>query len=448
MATVPKETIEGLTTAIRGSVIGPDDAGYDEARAVYNGMIDKRPALVVRCADTADVIAAVRFARDNGLAVAVRGGGHNGAGLGTVDGGLVIDLGAMRGVRVDPAERTVQVEGGATLGDVDHATHAFGLAVPGGIISTTGIGGLTLGGGIGHLTRGFGLTIDNLIGADVVLADGSFVRADAQHNPDLFWALRGGGGNFGVVTSFTFRAQPVSTVVAGPMLYQLDDAPEVMRFYREFIGSAPRELGGFFAFQLEELLVAPGQDWRAMLRIVSVGGKEVNQVAVQPVLREVPCMRTESPRVGERRDLSQAATRHPMVEQSFAALEDRVPLGMGDDRNQSRDLNIVKDLIVLLRDELIGEFNQQVGSGVNSEVARPLDALLDIFVGKVKIATQQERQGIPQGGLDFRGFLSIYGRVERIGVVAMRRRHQMSGPIRRGHLAHLERFFQGFRAIV
>ncbi len=254
MTTVPKEAVEGFTTAIRGSVIGPEDAGYDDARAVYNGMIDKRPALVVRCADVADVIAAVRFARDNSLGVAVRSGGHNGAGLGTVDDGLVIDLGALRAVRVDPAERTVQVEGGATLGDVDHATHAFGLAVPGGIISTTGIGGLTLGGGIGHLTRGFGLTIDNLIGVDMVLADGSFVRADAGHNEDLFWAVRGGGGNFGVVTSFTFRAQPVSTVVAGPILWQLDDAAEVMRFYREFGPGAPRELGGFFAF----LTVSPG----------------------------------------------------------------------------------------------------------------------------------------------------------------------------------------------
>ena len=266
--TVPKEAIQGLATAVRGTVTGPGDAGYDEARAVYNGMIDRRPALVVRCADVADVIAAVRFARDNGLAVAVRGGGHNGAGLGTCDDGLVIDLGALRGVRVDPAERTVTVEGGATLGDLDHATHAFGLAVPGGIISTTGVGGLTLGGGIGHLTRGYGLTIDNLIGADVVLADGSFVRADATHDEDLFWALRGGGGNFGVVTSFTFRAQPVSTVVAGPILWQLDDAPEVMRFYREFIGGAPRELGGFFAF----LTVPPGPPFPEELHLKKMCG--------------------------------------------------------------------------------------------------------------------------------------------------------------------------------
>ena len=254
MATLAQEAVGALTGTLRGRAIAPGDADYDEARAVYNGMIDRRPALVVRVADVADVIAAVRFARDNGLTVAVRGGGHNGAGLGTVDDGLVIDLGALRGVRVDPVERTITVEGGATLGDLDHAAHAFGLAVPGGIISTTGVGGLTLGGGIGHLTRGLGLTIDNLTGADVVLADGSFVRADATHHEDLFWALRGGGGNFGVVTSFTFRGSPVSTVVAGPMLWQLDDAPEVMRFYREFIGGAPRELGGFFAF----LTVPPG----------------------------------------------------------------------------------------------------------------------------------------------------------------------------------------------
>jgi hypothetical protein len=268
MAAPSQEAIAALAGTLRGPLVGPDDAGYDEARAVYNGMIDKRPALVVRVADVADVIAAVRFAHDNDLAVAVRGGGHNGGGLGTVDDGLVIDLGAMRGVRVDPVARTVQVEGGATLGDLDHATHAFGLAVPGGIISTTGVGGLSLGGGLGHLTRGFGLTIDNLLGADVVLADGSFVRADADHEPDLFWALRGGGGNFGVVTSFTFRGRPVSTVIAGPMLWQLEDAAEVMRFYREFMVGAPRELGGFFAF----LTVPPGPPFPEELHLKKMCG--------------------------------------------------------------------------------------------------------------------------------------------------------------------------------
>ena len=262
------QAVAQLATAVRGTLVRPGDDLYDEARAVYNGMIDKRPSLVVRCADVADVISAVRFARDNDVTVAVRGGGHNGGGFGTVDDGLVIDLGALRGVRVDPVERIVQVEGGATLGDVDHATHAFGLAVPGGIISTTGVGGLTLGGGIGHLTRGLGLTIDSLVGVDVVLADGTFVRADADHNDDLFWAVRGGGGNFGVVTSFTFRAHPVSTVVAGPMLWQLDDAAEVMRFYREFIGGAPRELGGFFAF----LTVPPGPPFPEELHLKKMCG--------------------------------------------------------------------------------------------------------------------------------------------------------------------------------
>jgi hypothetical protein len=252
--TMTREAIAELASAVRGAVTGPGDPGYDEARAVYNGMIDRRPALVVRCADTADVIAAVRFARENDVAVAVRGGGHSGAGLGTIDDGLVIDLGAMRSVRVDPLDRVVEVDGGATLGDVDHATHAFGLAVPGGIISTTGVGGLTLGGGVGHLTRGLGLTIDNLLGVDMVLADGSFVRADGDHHDDLFWAVRGGGGNFGIVTRFTFRAHRVSTVIAGPMLWGLDDAADVLRFYRDFIGGAPRELGGFFAF----LTVPPG----------------------------------------------------------------------------------------------------------------------------------------------------------------------------------------------
>src|SRR6202049_1871536 len=193
-----------LKASLRGALIGRDDADYDEARKLYNGMIDKRPLMIARCADVADVIAAVNFGRDQKLPIAIRGGGHNGPGLGSVDDGLVIDLSLMKGVRVDPAARTARVGAGCTQGDVDHATHAFGLAVPAGIISTTGIAGLTLSGGHGYLSRKYGLTIDNLIEADAVLADGSFVVASKDKDPDLFWALRGGGGNFGVVTSFVF----------------------------------------------------------------------------------------------------------------------------------------------------------------------------------------------------------------------------------------------------
>jgi FAD/FMN-containing dehydrogenase len=244
-----------LEEALRGELVRPDSAGYDEARKLYNGMIDKRPALIARCRDAADVIAAVNHARAEGLTLAVRGGGHNGAGLGSCDDGLVIDLSPMRGIRVDPEARTVRAQGGCTWGDVDHATHAFGLATPSGIISTTGVGGLTLGGGLGHLTRGCGLAIDNVLEADVVLADGSLVRASEDSNPDLFWAIRGGGGNFGVVTSFLFRLHPVAIVNGGPTLWPLEMAGEVMRWYREFLPSAPDELTGFFAF-----LVVPPAD--------------------------------------------------------------------------------------------------------------------------------------------------------------------------------------------
>ncbi|NML43651.1 FAD-binding oxidoreductase [Ramlibacter sp. G-1-2-2] len=247
-------SFQALRAQLRGALLQPGDAGYEEARKVYNAMIDKKPAAIARCSDVADVIACVNHARDERMLLAVRGGAHNGGGLGTCDGGLVIDLGAMRGIRVDPKARTVRVEGGCTWGDVDHATHAFGLATPAGIISTTGVGGLTLGGGIGHLSRRFGLTIDNLLAVDMVLADGRFVTASARENEDLFWAVRGGGGNFGVVTSFEFRLHPVSTVHAGPSLWPLEQAAKVMKWYRDFIGQAPPELGGFFAF----LTVPPG----------------------------------------------------------------------------------------------------------------------------------------------------------------------------------------------
>ena len=241
-------SLDQLRSSIRGVVVQLGDAGYDTARKVYNGMIDKRPALVVRCADVADVIAAVNYARSNGMLTAIRGGGHNGGGLGSCDDGIVIDLSAMKGIRVDPVARTVRAGGGCLWADVDHATHAFGLAVPCGIISTTGVGGLTLGGGIGHLTRAHGLTVDNLLSADVVLADGSFVTADERNHPDLFWALRGGGGNFGVVTSFEFRAHAVKNVYAGPTFWPLEQSTEVMKAYRDFIVRAPEYVNGFFAF--------------------------------------------------------------------------------------------------------------------------------------------------------------------------------------------------------
>ena len=237
-----------LKGKLRGELILPGDANYDEARKLYNGMIDKRPGLIARCVDAADVIACVNYARDLNLLLAIRGGGHNGPGLGSCDGGLVIDLSRMRGVRVNPTAQTAEVGGGCVWADVDHATHAFGQAVPSGFISSTGVGGLTLGGGIGHISRSCGLTIDNLLSVDMVLADGRFVTADEDQNPDLFWAVRGGGGNFGVVTSFTFRTHPVHTVTAGPMFWPVEDAPEVMRRYEEFITDAPEEINGFFAF--------------------------------------------------------------------------------------------------------------------------------------------------------------------------------------------------------
>jgi FAD binding domain/Berberine and berberine like len=242
-----QDAIAQFRGQLRGEVIAPADPAYEESRKVFNAMISKKPALIAKCADVADVMAAVNFARANSLLTAVRSGGHNAGGLGICDGGLVIDLSRIKYVHVDPASRTVRVGGGCVWADVDHATHAFGLAVPSGIISTTGVGGLTLGGGLGHLTRKCGLTIDNLLAADVVLADGRFVVASAKENTDLFWALRGGGGNFGIVTSFLFQAHPVSTVIAGPMLWELERTPEVLKFYRDFIVKAPNDVNGFFA---------------------------------------------------------------------------------------------------------------------------------------------------------------------------------------------------------
>src|ERR1017187_1670419 len=241
-------TIATFKSSLRGELIKQSDARYDTARKVYNGMIDRRPLLIASCADVADVITAVKFGREHKLVVSIRGGGHNAAGLGVCDDGLVIDLGRINYVHADPKKRTVLAGGGALWGDVDHAAHAFGLAVPAGIISTTGVGGLTLGGGLGHLSRQCGLTIDNLLEVDMVLADGSFVNANAAKNTDLFWAIRGGGGNFGVVTSFTFRLHPISTVCAGPMFWPIEDAAAILKAYEPFITNAPEELNGFFAF--------------------------------------------------------------------------------------------------------------------------------------------------------------------------------------------------------
>jgi len=239
-----------LAASLRGELIVPGDPGYDDARAVYNRMIDKRPAAIARCLDVADVITCVRFGREHRVALAVRGGGHNAAGLGVGDDALVIDLSQLRSTTVDPANHTVRVDAGCTWGDVDHATVAFGMATPSGFLASTGVGGLTLGGGIGYLSRRFGLTVDNLLAADVVLADGTFVTASETSHSDLFWALRGGGGNFGVVTSFTFRTHDIGengVIIGGPVLYDIADTPEVMRWYRELVPSLPEELSGWIA---------------------------------------------------------------------------------------------------------------------------------------------------------------------------------------------------------
>jgi FAD/FMN-containing dehydrogenase len=240
-----------LRSEVRGAVLTPDTEGYDEARKVYNAMHDRRPAGIVQAVDEADVVAAIPFSRDNELPLAIRGGGHSVPGFGTCDGGLVLDLGRIRYVRVDPETRTARVGGGAVLGDLDHASSAFDLATPAGFNSTTGVGGLTLGGGVGpYLGRKHGLTCDNLISADVVTADAKRVTASADENEVLFWALRGGGGNFGVVTSFEFRLHPLASFVGGPIFYELNAAPKVMRRFRDYTAEAPRELGGFFGFHI------------------------------------------------------------------------------------------------------------------------------------------------------------------------------------------------------
>ena len=264
--------LECLRGFLHGPLILPGDEGYDEARSIWNGAIDRRPACIARCTGVADVVAAVRFARDTGVEVAVRGGGHNVAGTATCDDGIVIDLSDLRAVWVDPTSRTARVQGGALWGDLDRETQVHGLATTGGIVSHTGVAGLTLGGGIGWLMRKHGLAVDNLLGADVVTAEGEMLRVSEDEHPDLFWALRGGGGNFGVVTSFDFRLHTVGPdVLAGPILWDAADTDKVLRFYREFVRDAPDELGTVVRFGTAPPLPVIPEDlhWRPVVIVAS-----------------------------------------------------------------------------------------------------------------------------------------------------------------------------------
>jgi len=260
--------IEELKSRIKGRVIRPQDKEYDEARQIYNGMIDKHPGIILKCKDKNDVIHAVNFGRENGLEASIRSGGHNGAGLALCEEGLVMDLSEMKDIEIDPKNRTAVISPGNTLADIDRATHEHGLALPSGIVGTTGIGGITLGGGIGYLSRKAGLTIDNLLEAQVVLASGDLVTANEKENPDLFWGLRGGGGNFGVVVSFIFKLLPIKNVYAGPMFWPLEKAASVMKFYDKTLKNASNDLYGFFAF----LMVPPADPFPRELHLKRVCG--------------------------------------------------------------------------------------------------------------------------------------------------------------------------------
>jgi hypothetical protein len=259
---------DGFKSILKGQLVQPQDSNYSEACKLYNGMIHKKPRMIAYCTDVQDVINSVNFGRENNLLVAIRGGGHNGGGFGLCDDGLVIDLSQIRYTRVDTKTKTIRVGGGCKWGDVDHASHAFGMATPSGIVSTTGVGGLTLGGGLGHLTRKCGLSIDNLLEADMVLANGEFVTVSQKENEDLFWAIRGGGGNFGVVTSFLFKLHPVNNIIGGPVFWDIKKAPEAMRFYDNFMKTAPDDITGFFAY----LIVPPGPPFPEELHLKNVCG--------------------------------------------------------------------------------------------------------------------------------------------------------------------------------
>jgi len=273
--TLGADAVEGFQAGLRGELVTAEDAGYDEARALWNAMIDRRPAMIARCAGTADVVHCLKLARENDLLFSVRGAGHNIAGKATCDGGLMIDLSGMRDVRVDPKTRTVRSGPGVTLGDLDHETQAFGLAVPTGINSTTGVAGLTLGGGFGWISRKHGLTVDNLLSADVVLADGTLVTASAKNEPDLFWGLRGGGGNLGIVTSFEFQAHPVGPeVLAGLVVHPFADAPKVARQWRDYCKTAPEEASCWIVTRKAPPLPFLPEEWH---------GKEVLVLAMMYV---------------------------------------------------------------------------------------------------------------------------------------------------------------------
>ena len=284
------EALRTLRESLRGALLRPGDDGYDEARTVWNAMVDREPAAIARCTGTADVVAAVAVAREHDLLLSVKSGGHHVSGTAVCDDGLVVDLSPMDGVRVDPDARTVRVQAGATWGDVDHETQAFGLAVPGGQDPNIGVAGLTLGGGVGWLSRKYGLTCDNLLSADVVTADGGLVHANADENPDLFWALRGGGGNFGVVTSFEFRLHEVGPAVfAGSLVYPFEDAREVARRYREFMTDAPREVRLLFGImKLPAASYYPEEvhDTRVAMLIAFYAGPPEEGAAVLAPLRE------------------------------------------------------------------------------------------------------------------------------------------------------------------